>query len=193
MRIMLHKIKCMQLKKWPIFIEILFCRLNSLQYWCTIAWRDCMCQFDHDDMIFLLNIYITKQNLGVGRVCFSGLGSGYGFWDLARVGSRVSGYWARVNEIWFGSNSGQVFFSFFSQCWLNLAKNSNINRWWSSACKNYWQKWWSSACQIKLLLDFGLSGWTKLYLGLLGFIKKLFGSGRVGQNSLGSGFGPTHP
>ena len=76
--------------------------------------------------------------LGVGRVCFSGLGSGYGFWDLARVGSRVSGYWARVNEIWFGSNSGQVFFSFFSQCWLNLAKNSNINRWWSSACKNKW-------------------------------------------------------
>ena len=123
----------------------------------------------------------------MGRVLFSGLGSVFGFWDLARVGSRVSGYWARVNEIWFGSNSGQVFFSFFSQCWLNLAKNSNINRWWSSACKNYWQKWWSSACQIKLLLDFGLSGWTKLYLGLLGFIKKLFELGRVGQNGLGLG------
>ena len=54
-------------------------------------------------------------------------------------------------------------------------------------------KWWSSACQIKLLLDFGLSGWTKLYLGLLGFIKKWLGSGRVGQNGLGSGFDPTHP
>ena len=48
-------------------------------------------------------------------------------------------------------------------------------------------KWWSSGCQIKLLLDSGLSGWTKLYLGLLGLIKKLFGSGRVGQNSLGLG------
>ena len=48
-------------------------------------------------------------------------------------------------------------------------------------------KWWSSGCQIKLLLDSGLSGWTKLYLGLLGFIEKLFGSGRVGQNGLGSG------
>ena len=58
-------------------------------------------------------------------------------------------------------------------------------------------KWWSSGCQIKLLLDSGLSGWTKLYLGLLGFIEKLFGSGwpkwpRVGSN-LGSDFGPTHP
>ena len=129
-------------------------------------------------MYLCRGIYIWWLYMGVGRVCFSGLGSGYGFWDLARVGSRVSGYWARVNEIWFGSNSGQVFFSFFSQCWLNLAKNSNINRWWSSECKNHWQKWWSSGCQIKLLLDSGISGWTKLYLGLLGFIKKLFGSGR---------------
>ena len=51
----------------------------------------------------------------------------------------------------------------------------------------HWQKWWSSTCQIMVLLDFGLSGWTKLYLGLLGFIKKLLGSGRVGQNGLGLG------
>ena len=34
--------------------------------------------------------------------------------------------------------------------------------------------------QIMMLLDFGLLGWTKLYLGLLGFIKKLLESGLVG-------------
>ena len=53
--------------------------------------------------------------VGMGRVLFSGLGSGFGFGDLARVGSRVNDFWARVSEIWFGSNSGHVFFSFFYQ------------------------------------------------------------------------------
>ena len=47
-------------------------------------------------MYLCRGIYIWWLYMGVGRVCFSGLGSGYGFWDLARVGSRVSGYWARV-------------------------------------------------------------------------------------------------
>ena len=54
--------------------------------------------------------------LGVGRVSFSALGSGFGFLDFARVGFRVK-------EIWFGSSSDQFFFSFFSQFWLYLATN----------------------------------------------------------------------
>ena len=33
----------------------------------------------------------------------------------------------------------------------------------------------------------------KIYFGLLGFLKKLLRSGRVGQKGLGSGFDPTHP
>ena len=48
-------------------------------------------------------------------VLFSGLASGFGFGDLARVGSRVNDFWAQISEIWFGSNSGHVFISFFSQ------------------------------------------------------------------------------
>ena len=43
--------------------------------------------------------------------------------------------------------------------------------------------------QIMMLLDFGLLGWTRLYLGLLGFIKKLLGSGRPKWPRVGSNLG----
>ena len=63
-----------------------------------------------------IKVYYTIALLGMGRVRFSALGSGFGLWDLTRVGSRV-------NEFWFGFIklcSGQVFSHFFNQFWLNL-------------------------------------------------------------------------
>ena len=82
----------------------------------------------------------------MGRVLFSDHGSGFGFWDLARVGSRVNDFWARVSKIWFGSNSGQVFFSFFSQFWPNS--------WMVEQCmQKSLAKWWSSTCQITIRLE----------------------------------------
>ena len=61
------------------------------------------------------SLTIVIGSVGMGRVLFSGLGSGFGFGDLARVGSWVNDFWAQVSEVLFWSNSGHVFFSFFSQ------------------------------------------------------------------------------
>ena len=124
----------------------------------------------------------------MGRVLFSGFRSGFNFQVMRSNSGWVS---ARVTKIWFWSSSGQVFLPFSSQFLTDFDKKVSIFMEWLDGgvvhVKNHWQKWWSSACQIKFLLDSGLSGWTKLYLGLLGFIKKLFWSGRVGQNGLGLG------
>ena len=107
----------------------------------------------------------------MGRVLFSGLGSGFGFWDLARVGSRVNDFWARVSKIWFGSSSGQVFFSFFSQFWPNS--------WMVEQCKQKsLVKWWSSACQIKMLFNSGSRVGQNYTSGCSGFQNHI--SGRVG-------------
>ena len=87
--------------------------------------------------------------VGVGRVSFSALGSGFGFLDFARVGFRVK-------EIWFGSSSGHFFFCIFQSILAVFGK------------------------KLAIFLK-------KNYFGLLGFLKKLLGSGRVGQKGLGSG------
>ena len=58
--------------------------------------------------------------VGVGRVSFSALGSGFGFLDFARVR-----FW--VKEIWFGSSSGQIFLHFsvnFGCIWQQISKIS---------------------------------------------------------------------
>ena len=59
--------------------------------------------------------------LGVGRVSFSALGSGFGFLDFARVGFRVK-------EIWFGSSSGQIFLHFSVNFGCIWQKISNISQ-----------------------------------------------------------------
>ena len=57
--------------------------------------------------------------VGVGRVSFSALGSRFGFFDFARVGFRVFEYFLRSPS----GQAGLIFFAFFSQFWLDLAKN----------------------------------------------------------------------
>ena len=126
-----------------------------------------------------------KYPVGMGRVLYSGLSLVLGFKIQLRSG---------LGLIKFGL--GQVFYLIFQSILIEFDKNG-IWGWWTSACKNHWQKWWTSACQITMLLNSGLSGWTKLYLGLLGFSKLQFGLGLpkrpwVGSN-LGSGFDLTHP
>ena len=59
--------------------------------------------------------------LGVGRVSFSALGSGFGFLDFARVGFRVK-------EIWFGSSSGKIFLHFSVTFGCIWQKISNISQ-----------------------------------------------------------------
>ena len=58
-----------------------------------------------------------KYFLGVGRVCFSAFGSGFGFLDFARV-----------KEIWFGSSSGQIFLHFSVNFGCIWQKISNISQ-----------------------------------------------------------------
>ena len=61
--------------------------------------------------------------VGVGRVSFSALGSGFGFLDFARIRFRVK-------EIWFVSSSGQIFFHFsvnFGCIWQQISKISQKN------------------------------------------------------------------
>ena len=105
--------------------------------------------------------------LGMGWVHVYALGSGFGIWDLSWVGSQV-------NAIWFGSSSGIIFFSFFSQFWLNFAKISNI--------------------QGKIFLwvneKFLLVTWVHTNISRVGLVWPKWP--RVGSN-LGSGFDPTHP
>ena len=59
--------------------------------------------------------------VGMGRVSFSALGSGFGFLDFARVGFRVK-------EIWFGSSSGQIFLHFSVNFGCIWQKISNISQ-----------------------------------------------------------------
>ena len=66
---------------------------------------------------------MNTYTLGVGRVSFSALRSGFGFLDFARVGFRVK-------EIWFGSSSGQIFLHFsvnFGCIWQQISKISQKN------------------------------------------------------------------
>ena len=93
-------------------------------------------------------VFITRSKIylvGMGRVSFSALGSGFGFLDFARVGFRVK-------EILFGSS----FFCIFQSILAVFGK------------------------KLAIFLK-------KNYFGLLGFFKKLLGSGRVGPKGLGSG------
>ena len=55
----------------------------------------------------------------MGRVSFSALGSGFRVFDFARVGFRVLEYLLIHLRVKLGSK----FFAFFSQFWLDLAKN----------------------------------------------------------------------
>ena len=72
----------------------------------------------------LVNAGQTFVNeVGVGWVSFSALGSGFGFLDFARVGFRVK-------EIWFGSSSCQIFFHFsvnLGCIWQQISKISQKN------------------------------------------------------------------
>ena len=92
----------------------------------------------------------------MGRVLFSGLGLGFGFWDLAEVGSRVNDLWTRVSKIWFGSSLGLVF-SHFSINFDQILQKIALLHW------------------VSHEITTGCSGYQNYSLGLVGFAKKASG------------------
>ena len=112
----------------------------------------------------------------MGRVNFSPLGLGFGFFDFAQVGFPVFGFFLGLRNFGFWFTSGPSFF--FKSYIFELKRRVSTS------------KIWGEMAQVRQKLP-----WVekKITTGWLGSSKKLLGSGRVGQNSLGSGFDPTHP